>query len=559
MVDTIDSDKDAGYNKARELRNSVPLRKYKSSNSPEVISVVDHLFDEMINSYGLCLTRVSSIQKLKFHIEFFVLNLCKGYCNDPTKVIAYSRDHSAYSGKKSKYKNKFGLSFRYSVEAIETGGKPVINFLESQGYLETFSFQFDEKNPNNRYLSRMRATPKLINLIVDQYEVSEAMIEHDVNDEESIIVKGLKPKPKYIYVIKDGKKRKKKIQRPRRVCKTPDKPVVREMRKNLDIINEVMEKAEITLDISEEELQKLNARMLDDPDPYKQVVDFSRKRLHRVFLDRKLNRGGRFYGPWYQNIPKEYRKHIMIDGAPTLELDYSALHPNLLYYYAGVDPPDGDLYELEGYSKDTRNFLKAMFLRMINSKSKYEAKGSIRKAAFCISKKKKKKKKRLKIPAELGNLEDVYLDPLIDKFLEKHKPLEERFIFKVKDLGNKLQNVDSQIVEKVLLYFAYDNIPVLPLHDSFRIDARLYQKLEEIMYRAIVTNFKRPIHVSNDDYIPLLQRLFGMIDKQIEAGDYDEEAFRDLVKDLHVMTKRIQSNLKGFENLRKRKADDIAN
>jgi hypothetical protein len=84
---------------------------------------------------------------------------------------------------------------------------------------------------------------------------------------------------------------------------------------------------------------------LDDPDPYKQVVDFSRKRLHRVFLDRrhKLDRGGRFYGAWYQNIPKEYRQHIMIDGAPTMELDYSALHPNLLYYHAGVDPPKGGI------------------------------------------------------------------------------------------------------------------------------------------------------------------------------------------------------------------------
>jgi hypothetical protein len=87
----MDLDKDRKYNKARELRNSTPLRKYKSLNSPEVISVVDHLYDEMVGVYGLSLIRSSSIKNLRHHIEFFVLNLYKVYCNDPTKVIAYSR------------------------------------------------------------------------------------------------------------------------------------------------------------------------------------------------------------------------------------------------------------------------------------------------------------------------------------------------------------------------------------------------------------------------------------------------------------------------------------
>jgi hypothetical protein len=39
--------------------------------------------------------------------------------NDPTKVISYARPQRAYSGKESKLKNKFGLTYRFSVE----GGK----------------------------------------------------------------------------------------------------------------------------------------------------------------------------------------------------------------------------------------------------------------------------------------------------------------------------------------------------------------------------------------------------------------------------------------------------
>jgi hypothetical protein len=293
------------------------------------------------------------------------------------------------------------------------------------------------------------------------------------------------------------------------------------MRKNLEIINQVMDKAKITLDVSEEDLRKLNARMRNDLDPNKQLIDFSRKRLHRVFLDRRLDRGGRFYGPWYQNIPKEYRQHIMINDAPTMEPDYSALHPTLLYFMIGVDPPEGDLYELKGYSKETRNFMKGMFLRMINSATRENAKGSIREAAFL--------KRKITIPEELGNLEDKYLDPLIDKFLKKHKALKD-YIFRDKDLGNRLQYVDSTIAETVLLAFAKEGIPVLPLHDSFRINAIYIFDLERAMHIAIMKKFKKPIYTSNDDLKPLLQRMFDKIMDKLKRGEFDEDEVEDLIK-----------------------------
>jgi hypothetical protein len=153
----MDSDRDQRFEKARELRNSTPLKRYKTSNYPEVLAVVDCLFNEMVSQLELDLSRKSSAQKLKHHIEFFVLNLYKVHSNDPTKVIAYSRDRNAYSGKKSKYK-KYGMSFRYSVDEGKHG-KPVIAFLEKGGYIETFSFQHDKSNPDNSFQSRMSAAP----------------------------------------------------------------------------------------------------------------------------------------------------------------------------------------------------------------------------------------------------------------------------------------------------------------------------------------------------------------------------------------------------------------
>jgi len=282
--------------------------------------------------------------------------------------------------------------------------------------------------------------------------------------------------------------------------------------------------------------------------PNKWDLNYSRKRLHRSFLDRRFDRGGRFYGAFYQNLPKEYRQKIMIDGLPTLELDYSALHPNLLYYYAGVDPPKGDLYELDDYSKGARKFIKSFFLKMINSPSPYEAKGSIREDAFV--------KKKVKIPKELGKIEDKDLDPLIEKLLEKHEPLK-KYIFKVKDLGNILQNVDSRIVESVLLYFAKKGIPVLPLHDSFRINAGAYKTLEEVMNRVIEENFRIPIPIS-DDHEPLLERTIRKIEEQIKRGDYDKKELDSLIKDLKTMLPLGFALSERFEKLRNEFIDNRA-
>lgn len=55
--------------------------------------------------------------------------------------------------------------------------------------------------------------------------------------------------------------------------------------------------------------------------------------------------------------------------------------------------------------------------------------------------------------------------------------------------------IDSQIVEKVLLYFAHRDVPVLALHDGFRVDARLFDELKRVMHEIIYVNFKRLIRL----------------------------------------------------------------
>ena len=59
----MESDKDRKFNKAKELRNSTPLRKSKSLNYPEVVSVIERLYDEMVTVYDLTLDRETLVTK----------------------------------------------------------------------------------------------------------------------------------------------------------------------------------------------------------------------------------------------------------------------------------------------------------------------------------------------------------------------------------------------------------------------------------------------------------------------------------------------------------------
>jgi hypothetical protein len=179
-----------------------------------------------------------------------------------------------------------------------------------------------------------------------------------------------------------------------------------------------------------------------------------------------------------------------------------------------------------------------VFLRLINSRTRAEAKGSIREAAFF--------KEKLRVPKELGKLEDKFLDPLIDAFFEKHKPLT-KFIFTIDNLGIILQNIDSQIAEKVLLYFALKGIPVLPMHDSFIIYAELYQELEEIMKDVCMINFNKPIGVSNDNYGSLVEILVDRWAERFENGEIDEKEFKKQFKDLKSNITKLNMSIEKYK------------
>ena len=73
----------------------------------------------------------------------------------------------------------------------------------------------------------------------------------------------------------------------------------------------------------------------------KKFCNFSNVTYRRIFAKGRLDKGGRFYGGWWQQIPSGYRSFIRIDGEPTVELDLGATVVTLLYSMRKVPlPPD---------------------------------------------------------------------------------------------------------------------------------------------------------------------------------------------------------------------------
>ena len=65
--------------------------------------------------------------------------------------------------------------------------------------------------------------------------------------------------------------------------------------------------------------------------------------------------------------------------------------------------------------------------------------------------------------------------------LERHHLIADKFYT---GQGLRLQKIDSDIAEYVMLHFAKYNMPILPLHDSFLIRSGYDSSLEEIMQKA---------------------------------------------------------------------------
>ena len=184
--------------------------------------------------------------------------------------------------------------------------------------------------------------------------------------------------------------------------------------------------------------------------------------LYRVFNRNSFQTGGRAYGSLHQNLPKDMRPCIQINGEKTVELDYSAYHILMLYHMEKIDYQCDPYLECGG--KELRSIFKKVGLIAINAKNKKEAMGAIYK---------KLTREEILLPKV-----DKPLVWLIQKFKEAHKPIL-NYLFS--GIGLTLQNIDSNIMNSILMRLMDKEILGLSIYDSVIVAEQHRDYLYEVM------------------------------------------------------------------------------
>lgn len=455
------------------LDYSKQINLWYTSDSTEYQKLVSALLDEIKLELKLKRFRAAIYKKPLFHI---LADLFITYKADSRRYLVFSRD-SGWFSTDTRYKPK-----RFARDPFEI----VVNFLESNSYIEATKGFYDRNTGNSRS-SRMIATAKLIKRF-DDHKLTVANF-YQLSNKESIILKA----------PKDDQGNKELID-------YKDTAATVLMRDNLKLINENIGKHWIDLKITDEQFsdlqKKLYIRATSDNKEYrrKTPVNFTRVNQVRIFnngdVDNpKFTQGGRFYGGWWLSIPSEYRSRIRINDSKTIEVDYSAIHFYMLYAEKGLPIPDGDPYTFDGID---RKKAKLALNTALNASSKSKALSAIKANQW---------------PDK--SIEEVTL--ILDKLLLKHKAISEYFYT---GKGLELQFNDSQVAELVMLnMWNKHGVIVLPVHDSFIVAAASQDDLKTEMLVAFdeVTGYRAKLKATVPD--ELLKSDFDKLAQQVVYDD----------------------------------------
>lgn len=417
---------------------------YDWSEHPKVLELIEILFREYL-SWAREVDgqqRIKSQAELQVHLTCLVLELYRTYKIHPEMALAISLGNETISGYQYDRYKPSHITFNLL--------NHIFDFLLYDGYVE---LPLGEKGratgaPSHQRATRARATTQLIGMM-DGLGINVYMI-------------GLYPhRPECIEL----RKQKYKGQKRGDVEQYIDDDFTNQARTNLGVINDFISKHNINLYVSDEQeevlRQRIQARNPDEVKP--NYLDFTQKTLRRIFNNSSFEQGGRFYGGFWQSIPKEYRFLITIDGDGTYQYDYSGIHFAIMYARKGLAIPD-DVYELDGYESTLRDDIKRAFNMILNCQSRPEAVGVINKRI-----------EDGRLNKGLGDGES-----LLVAFQEKHVEIVE---YIASGEGVRLQFIDSLIAERVMMKGIENSICILPIHDGFittkKHQAILYSLMQE--------------------------------------------------------------------------------
>lgn len=344
---------------------------------------------------------------------------------------------------------------RYQSRSYRIHVQRAFQGLISLGYLRRTSRGFHNPETGQGTLTRYVATSKLLELIKQAVsDLNKLVVDPSYSQIGEVI---------RIRMTTGTRRYKGRLIKIKELIDYEDTEETQAMREVVNAINEFLLEHWVDLELSDEEW-KILPTDLTDRQGSRRDLDLTSRQLYRVFNSPDLSKGGRLYGGWWQQIPARYRSRITIDGQPTVELDYSSLHPAMLYALEGIKLP-ADPYST-ALGREHRDITKRVFNALINAETSLNGPPrGLDLAAYGLK-----------------------WDHVKNAVVESFAPLSKYFQTGV---GLELQRKDSDMALRIMTDLMRRGIVVLPVHDSFLVQQRHEDDLWRTMGLVFLGEQKR--------------------------------------------------------------------
>ncbi len=439
--------------------HSRPLDVHRWSDHPEVKSLVDKIWDEYVEE---TVPEKGPGRKPKLayrkQLRVIILDLYVAWLDDPDLCIGVSMDFNAWK-----------TGSRYNALHISNKIVPIIKSLRDKGLVAFSLGSYTNPGAKSNRTTRIRASK-----LLQGYFASAKFEVEDI---------GRAARQEVIVLKKDKYTR----------LEYKDTNETKEWRQQLKAYNHVLSNSFIDIPTLEEPLLEISRKDIQSSEleeDESRLVRISREGsfTRRIFNRSAWDKGGRFYGGWWQSLNKDMRFKITIDNEPVVEADFEGMHVAMLYAEAGLeleaDPYCIDGIEFPSYPpKLLRKLTKRLSLIAINAKEKSSAYRAFR-SGFSDQ--------------HVGRkLTDQKLDKIMSAFLMKNPCLSESMF---SDQGVRLMRQDSEITSLIHQHFTQKEIPVLSVHDSYLVDCKHGEELKQVMSEASEQVVGRPLR--SNYYIP---------------------------------------------------------
>jgi len=304
------------------------------------------------------------------------------------------------------------------------------------------------------WLSRIKYTDKFYDDVIEKFKLNPQdilKIKPNIIKTKKVIVKA---KPS--ITKKNSKKTKKKTKKITVEVEVKNSRRTYQVFKRIENYNKLL----LNTDIAPGKMDVMTEK----------ETHFANRTYTRRFVKANLQLGGRFYGPYWQTLPKKYRKLIKINGEEVVELDYNAMHLHLLY-----SKLNKSLYDYYPFNKDpyaipkyNRKIVKLVFTACINE-------DCTRKNINYVG--------GQQVSKSLPDLfeEGLPYREMIDSLGKNHPEVAPMFYSQI---GYEISYMESRVTDYIVTVLTKHKIPVLSIHDSFVVVKSKVSFLRTIMQEA---------------------------------------------------------------------------